>query len=259
MNIFNLRVGILKMTSKIKLIGFDLDDCLFDSTGLSERARLKGIDAMLNLGLKVERNKAIEMIKEIVKEYGSNSSKHYNFFIKRLNQLESEIELSFNEQYKYIAAAVMAYHEEKIKSIQLFDDVEPTLIKIKDLNIKTAIITDGIPIKQYEKILRLGLDKYIDLVVISDEIGVKKPNPRLFDYCLKKFGLNGQEMVYIGDRIDKDIIPALLNNIYSVFIHRGGKYDTYKTGNKIPKETKPDYEITSLSEVLEIIEEINSE
>jgi hypothetical protein len=38
----------------IKLIGFDLDDCLFDSTGLSNRARIKGIDAMINLGLKIE-------------------------------------------------------------------------------------------------------------------------------------------------------------------------------------------------------------
>ena len=40
----------------IKLVGFDLDDCLFDSTGLSKRARIKGIDAMINLGLNIERS-----------------------------------------------------------------------------------------------------------------------------------------------------------------------------------------------------------
>ena len=48
--------------NSIKVIGFDLDDCLFDSTGLSERARIKGIDAMINLGLKVDRSKAIQLI-----------------------------------------------------------------------------------------------------------------------------------------------------------------------------------------------------
>jgi len=69
--------------SPIKLVGFDLDDCLFDSTGLSNRARIKGIDAMIQLGLQIDRQKAIIFIKEIVEEYGSNSSMHYDYFIRR--------------------------------------------------------------------------------------------------------------------------------------------------------------------------------
>jgi len=246
------------MTSKIKLVGFDLDDCLFDSTGLSERARIKGIEAMIQLGLKLDREKAIKMIQEIVKEYGSNSSKHYNYFIRRYNRLEDvEEPISYSFQFKFISAAVMAYHAEKINSIKLYDDVEPCLKKLRDKSIKTAIITDGLPLKQYEKILRLGIDDLIDLTIISDEIGIRKPNPKLFDHCLKKFGVLGPECVYVGDRIDKDIIPAKLNNIYSIYIHRGGKYDSYKTGVKIPHETKPDYEINNLMEIFDIIEEIN--
>ena len=246
------------MSPKIKLVGFDLDDCLFDSTGLSERARIKGIEAMIELGLKIDREKAIKIIQEIVKEYGSNSSKHYNYFVRRYNRLEEIAEpISYSYQFKFISAAVMAYHGEKIKSIKLYDDVEPCLKKLNEMSIKTAIITDGLPLKQYEKILRLGIDDLIDLTVISDEIGVRKPNPQLFDHCLKKFGIKGPECIYVGDRIDKDIIPALLNNIHSVYIHRGGKYDSYKTGVKIPHETKPDYEISNLNELFNIIDEIN--
>ncbi len=242
----------------IKLIGFDLDDCLFDSTGLSERARIKGIDAMFKMGLKMDRKRAIRILSEIVKEYGSNSSKHYNHFLKRLNQIEENIEfISYNDRYKYIAAAVMAYHEEKVNSIKLYNDVEKILIKLKEFSIKTAIITDGIPIKQYEKILRLKIDKLIDLVVISDEIGIKKPNPELFNYCLKKFEVKGQETIYVGDRIDKDIIPANLNNIYSVYLHRGGKYDDYKAELEIQENYKPNYEISNLNDIFKIIDEIN--
>ena len=95
------------------------------------------------------------------------------------------------------------------------------------------------------------------MTVVSDEIGIRKPNPQLFDHCLKKFGVKGEETIYIGDRIDRDIIPAKLNNIFSIYIHRGGKYDTFKTGDKIPEETKPDYEIMSLMEIFQIIDEIN--
>lgn len=242
----------------IKLVGFDLDDCLFDSTGLSDKARIKGIEAMIKLGLDFNREKAIKMIQEIVKEYGSNSSKHYNYFIRRYNRLESiEEKIPYSFQFKYISAAVMAYHAEKIRSIKCYDDVIACLKNLKEMSIKTAIITDGLPIKQYEKILRLGIDNLIDLTVVSDEIGIRKPNPKLFDHCLKRFGVSGPETIYVGDRIDKDIIPALLNNINSVYIHRGGKYDTYKTGLKIPEETKPDFEISNLNELFDIIDEIN--
>ena len=183
----------------IKLVGFDLDDCLFDSSGLSDRARIKGIDAMINLGLNIDREKAILMIQEIVKEYGSNSSKHYNYFIRRLNQFETETDyIPRIDFFKYIAAAVMAYHEEKIKSIKLYDDVKACLLNLRNLSIKTAIITDGIPIKQYEKILRLKIEQLIDMVIISDEIGIRKPNPKLFEYWLKKCDVKGLETIYIG-------------------------------------------------------------
>ena len=245
--------------SPIKLIGFDLDDCLFDSTGLSERARIKGLDAMINLGLKINKKKAKQILREIVEEYGSNFSEHYNILIRRLNQVDENIEyITYNDFYKYVAAAVMAYHEEKVSSIRLYDDVEYNLKRIKELSIKIAIITDGIPIKQYEKILRLKIDKLIDLIVISDEIGIKKPNPELFNYCLKKFGVKGQETIYVGDRIDKDIIPANANKIYSVYLHRGGKYDNYKSDFKLQGDFKPKYEIYSLKELFDIINEINN-
>ena len=245
--------------SPIKLVGFDLDDCLFDSTGLSDRARLKGINAMIDLGLKIDKQNAIKMITEVVKEYGSNSSNHYNYFIRRFNRLENVREkIPYSLQFKYISAAVMAYHKEKIDSIKLYDDVKPCLNKLREMGLKSAIISDGLPIKQYEKILRLGIDDLIDLTTISDEIGVRKPNPKLFEFCLKKFNIKGSETIYIGDRLEKDIIPAKLCNIHSILIHRGGKYDTYKTGNKFPEGIKPDYEISNLNEIFNIIDEINS-
>ena len=245
--------------SPIKLVGFDLDDCLFDSTGLSDRARIKGINAMIDLGLKIDRQNAIKMITEVVKEYGSNSSNHYNYFIRRYNRLEDVNEkIPYSLQFKYISAAVMAYHKEKIDSIKLYDDVKPCLIKLREKGLKSAIISDGLPLKQYEKILRLGIDDLIDLTTISDEIGVRKPNPKLFEFCLKKFNIEGTETIYIGDRLEKDIIPARLNNIHSIYIHRGGKYDIYKTGEKFPEGIKPDYEISNLNEIFDIIDEINS-
>ena len=241
----------------VKLVGFDLDDCLFDSTGLSERARIKGIDAMIDLGLKIKREKAISLIHEIVYEYGSNSSQHYDYFMRRLNELKILKNSKNFNKYKYIAAAVMAYHKEKIESISLYNDVEPCLNKLKKYDIKSAIISDGIPVKQYEKILRLNIHNLIDLVVISDEIGIRKPNPKLFTYCLEKFNLTGPETIYVGDNLDKDVVPSNQNDIFSVYIHRGGKYDTYKSDNNVPENKKPDFEISNLMDIFPIIDQLN--
>ncbi|MFX1276023.1 MAG: TIGR02253 family HAD-type hydrolase [Promethearchaeota archaeon] len=243
----------------IKLVGFDLDDCLFDSTGLSERARIKGIKAMINLGLDINPQEAIDTIQEIVKEYGSNFEMHYDYFIRRLNHRKNSMNISYTNQYKYIAAAIIAYHQEKIDSINLYDDVEDCLKKLNSMRIQSIIISDGSPVKQNEKILRLGLDKLIDSVFISDQIGIKKPNKKLFEYCLNTLEVKSSEAIYIGDRIDMDIIPAKMCGIHAIYIHRGGKYDFYNSHEKIPQENKPDYEISSLKEIFKIIEKINSQ
>jgi putative hydrolase of the HAD superfamily len=243
----------------VKVIAFDLDDTLFNATELSWEARISGLKAMIEKGLKIDLKEAILILKEIVKEYGTNNSRHYNIFIRRINRFEPQIEfISTSQKNTFVTAAVMAYHAQKIKMIKPFDDVIPSLKKIKEMDIKTAIISDGIPIKQYEKILRLGIDDLIDLVIISDEIGVRKPNPKLFEYCLKKFAITGEESIYVGDNPTKDLIPARMNGMYSVYIHRGGKYDNLTTGEKILTEIRPDYDIKSLSEINDIIREINS-
>jgi len=243
----------------IKVIAFDLDDTLYNATELARESRISGLKAMIKKGLKMDLNSAILTLDEIVKEYGTNNSRHYDIFILRINRFEPQIDfIRTNQKNKYVSAAVMAYHEQKIISIKPFDDVIPCLKQIRDLGIETAIISDGIPIKQYEKILRLGIDELIDLIVISDEIGIRKPNPKLFDYCLKKFGVKGYESIYVGDNLEKDLVPACMNGMNSVYIHRGGKHNNITTGEKILNGTKPEFEINSLLELKEIINKINS-
>ena len=241
----------------VKIVGFDLDDCLFNSTKLSENARVKGLEAMIRLGLDIHKDEGIKLLQEVVQEYGSNSSRHFDFFLRRLNELEN-ISIPLSEQYQYIAAAVIAYHKEKIKSIKLYDDVEPSFKKLKEMNLKIAIISDGLPVKQYEKIIRLNLIHLVDHIIISDEIGVRKPNPRLFDYCLKKFNIKYDEMIYVGDNLEKDIIPAKMNNIISIYIHRGGKHDKNLSKISLNKELHPDYEIYNLEEIIPIVQNLNN-
>jgi putative hydrolase of the HAD superfamily len=239
----------------IKWIGFDLDDTLFNGTLLVEKAREASIRMMIEYGLPIKVEDGIALYNEIVEEFGSNSESHLDNLMNRLqNSPKYHLDKSFNIN-KYVAAGIIGYHREKVQHFKPFKDVIKSLQKIRDLGIKTAIITDGTPKKQYEKILRLKLEEFFDEIIITDEIAIRKPNPLLFSEFLEKIQCAPQEVMYVGDRIDKDIVPAKQVGIIAVAIHRGTKYDSFITKQQF--SMKPDYNINSLYELLPIIEKYN--
>ncbi|NMC06252.1 MAG: TIGR02253 family HAD-type hydrolase [Candidatus Lokiarchaeota archaeon] len=205
------------MDDSIDAIFFDLDDTLFDATGLAEKARHAAIEAMIEKGLEgVTADSGYEILKEIVDEFGSNADNHFNLLLKRLDQ----------PSVKLVSIAVITYHTIKVKDIKLFPDVFGFLLDIKnETGCRLGIITDGLAIKQYEKILRLGLDPFFPDVFISDEIGIRKPNPKLFTWALEKTEVAPARSLYVGDRFDYDIVPAKRACMKTCLVHRGGKHD----------------------------------
>ncbi len=238
----------------IKLILFDLDDCLFDITELSSYARTEALNEMIKYGLKVDFKIGLNMLREVVSEYGSNHSAHFNIFLKRVKSLDPNSMKDIPEEM-IVAAAVIAYHRVKVKNIKPFPDVIPFLVKARETypDLKLGIITDGIPVKQFEKILRLRIERYFDEIIISDDIGIRKPNPKLFSYALDKVKVKPSETLMVGDRLDNDIEPANAVKIHTALIHRKTKYDV--DSEKISK-IKPEFEIQSLSELSLILEKL---
>ncbi len=238
----------------IKLILFDLDDCLFDITELSNFARAEALSEMIKYGLKVDFKTGLNMLREVVSEYGSNHSSHFNIFLTRVRSLDPTAIKDISEEM-LVAVAVIAYHRVKVRNIKPFPDVVPFMVKAREVypDLKLGILTDGIPVKQFEKILRLRIEKYFDKIIISDEIGIRKPNLRLFIYALDKMKVKPEETIMVGDRLDKDIEPAKAVNIHTVMIHRKTKYDV---DSEKPSKIKPEFDIESLSELLPILEKL---
>ena len=101
-----------------------------------------------------------------------------------------------------------------------------------------------------ERLEKIGLLKYIDLVIASAEEGVAKPNLRIFQIALERAKCKPEETVMVGDRIDNDIIPANIIGMITVWIRQG-------FGGLAQPQTAietPDYTINNLNELFEIIE-----
>jgi HAD superfamily hydrolase (TIGR01549 family) len=72
---------------------------------------------------------------------------------------------------------------------------------------------------------RLGLDGDLDFVLDSHEVGVEKPDPRIFRLALERAGVAAAEAAYIGDLYSVDVIGARRAGLAAVLLDPGGCWD----------------------------------
>ncbi|QXM06671.1 HAD family hydrolase [Crassaminicella indica] len=192
----------------IKGIVFDLDDTL-----ISERAYVFS-------GFK-------EVAKKIGQDYGLNENKLF-FNMKKL--FEKDTKHVFNrllDAYRldytidYIKKLIVHYREH-IPNIRLYDDAEYTLKYLYSKKFKLGMITDGYQNTQRNKLKVLDIEKYFDIIVITDEIGRDywKPHKKPYEMVKEKLDLEYAEMIYIGDNINKDFVMANELGMETVMICR---------------------------------------
>lgn len=63
------------------------------------------------------------------------------------------------------------------------------------------------------------LDAFFDTIIISGDVGVKKPNPAIFSFALAQTGLSKNEVIYVGDT-DEDVAGAMAAGIRPIFLAR---------------------------------------
>ncbi len=90
------------------------------------------------------------------------------------------------------------------------------------------IITNGFEEIQKLKLERSGISHYFEQLITSESVGVKKPNPRVFEYALKKAGAKAAESVMIGDNIEADIMGALNCGIASIHFNESNENSDQK-------------------------------
>lgn len=106
------------------------------------------------------------------------------------------------------------------------------------------ILSNGFVELQSRKMATAGIDGYFDDVILSEEIGVNKPSPELFEYALKKTGAQLEESIMIGDMFDTDIKGAANIGMDQIYFN--------------PKDEQghsfvPTYEVRELLQIKEIL------
>ncbi len=92
-----------------------------------------------------------------------------------------------------------------LEKMTLREGVREFLDRMHELGISVMICTDLTAHIQHRKIEALGIGKDISCLVTSEEAGREKPAPEIFELCLKKLGLLPEEVLFVGDSLEKDV------------------------------------------------------
>ena len=137
------------------------------------------------------------------------------------------------------------YLQNLIHASEIYDGVIELLDSLKG-KFKMSIVTNGLKEVQRPRLKKLEMMHYFDSIIVSDEIGFKKPQGEFFEYVMKTIPNppNKSEILIIGDSLNSDI--------------RGGRDFGIKTcWNSFAKENKsdviPDYVINNVLELKELL------
>ncbi len=219
----------------IEAIYFDQDNTIVNTKAVAPRAYRQAIDFLAQkMGIKA--NILWEKWRKVVKE----NKKNLNPKIRSLNYSFSMV----CDNRKWIKEAILGIEKILHKELELNPGAKEFLQKPKR-KMKYILTTEDFPHFMKIKINKFKLKENFDLIIGNKEVGRMKPNSAYYEKAWKKFKLNPEKCIYVGDKYEKDCeIGAKMGGITVVF----GK-----------KDKRADFQIKNFLELSQIIKKINAQ
>ncbi len=207
------------MSPPLRGIFFDIDDTLCCTSEFTEKARSAALDAMIEAGLAVDKQLLEEELAEVIKEFSSNYEHHLDKLLVRIPRRHYR---GMNTAV-LIAAGVIAYHENKMRYLAPYEDAYEVLKLLSKTDLVLGVITEGLEVKQAEKLVRMRVHNFLtpNAIFVSNQIGISKPNPKIYQRACSDLNLRPTEVMYVGDNPQNDIDPPNKIGMMSARMRRG--------------------------------------
>lgn len=225
---------------KYQLLIFDLDNTVFDY----DKAENFALDKTLTtLGCPVN-----DGIKKSYREINEQTWKRFE-----AGEITSE-ELRVIRFEKFASAHGFSWDAAEVSSLYLKDlglggfiiDGSETLINELKNDFRLAALTNGISDVQRSRLSNSPFKDFFDPIVISDELGVAKPDPAIFEILLEKAGIKDKsDVIMIGDSLSSDIAGSIAAGLECCWYN--------PNEDEAPENLKPDFIIKDLSEFRKIV------
>jgi len=236
-------------TPKLDVILFDIDDTLYSTTAFAIDARRNAILAMIHQGLDIGEEEGVRELTEVVAEFTSNYDEHLDRLLDRLGPTH----WGGRNPAVLIAAGVVAYHQTKERQLRPLPDAVVLLRSLHQAKVRTGILSAGLRVKQAEKLVRLGVLPWLDpgAIFFSDQLGVSKPNPKIYAKAAEALKIPPARILYVGDRPETDVAPARRVGLKTV--HFRGAHGRYSDS---PASPPADHEVELLTDLKPILRDV---
>lgn len=175
---------------------FDLDDTLL--------SRDNAVDKMFSIVLETCYEDAKHSSeKEMLEQFKRYDKRRYGKNDK-VQVLDSFFD-DFPPKYRLPRDYIQDFWNENSPHCFSIDQSTIDIINAIKMHVKVAIITNGSTQRQKAKITNTNLENCFDTIIISEEVGFRKPDKRIFDLALNKLNVQPEAALFLGDDIEKDI------------------------------------------------------
>jgi len=201
----------------INHIFFDLDHTLWDfetNSDIAFKTIFKKYDVAVDLQKFLSYYRGINQ--NYWRLYRNEKITKEELRVGRLKDTFVKIKQKFDNQL--IDDLSIDYIEVLPNNNQLFEGAHEILEHLFP-KYKLHIITNGFNEVQYKKLENSGLSKYFDKIITSEDAGVKKPNPRIFNFALDLAQATSKESIMIGDNWEADVMGAIDNGLDAIYFN----------------------------------------
>ena len=228
------------MNHNIKAVLFDVDETLFDRV-LAQQAVLALIVKQLPqvfTGYDPERVLAAFLESDQLYTDMFNSGAASEGSRDRRSRLFLQL-LGIDEKY---TATITGLYVKDYPLVKAHVDGAIPVVKELSRKFKLGVVSNSFTDVQYRKLETMGLRDLFSCVVLSEEFGIRKPDPRIFHRAASLLHMQPAECLYVGDSYVNDVIGAKNAGMQACWLNR--------ESIKPPDEKiKPDFIIAKLAEL----------
>ncbi len=187
---------------------FDLDDTLHDDT-LSFNSAAQHVATTCFSDHELGARAAAAYVRELERFWQALSEASVSRSVVGMRERVWTVALASIPDAPQIGAeCAKVYDAYRREHFVLWDGVRELLLTLRGFGSRVGLLTNGFRETHREKIALLGLEDLLDAVIISDEVGMVKPNPAIFQLMSERLGVPASQTTMVGDRYDKDILGA---------------------------------------------------
>ena len=232
----------------IKAVIFDLDNTLVDLMEMKKLAVRASVDAMIDAGLDIEREKAVDLFEKMYMNFNIEDRKIFQKFLKKV---DGKVDI------RMLCYAILAYRRIKSGHLVPYPGARRTLLALKAMGLKLAIVSDAPRERGWLRVCATKLDEFFDVIVTFDDTKALKPSHKPFLFATKKLGISPAEALMVGDFPERDMMGAKALGMKTAFAKYG--YDSYAKYRKKQKtKVSADVVLHKVSDLLDYVRSLKA-